>query len=423
MGGHGENARVRQQYERWVYPAPIDDVASYVAAGQTLHLDPAHDYHRFWPHRARRPLSILVAGCGSFQAAVIAFNNPESKVLGIDVSEASLARTAALQQRAGLSNLSLRAMSLLDVERLRQRFDLVLCTGVLHHLPDPAAGARALGSVLAPDGVIGAMVYGSTLRAGVYMLQRAFRAARLGQGDSDVAAVRRVLASLPPHHAARAYLAAAPELADDAAIVDTFLHPQDTAFDVDGVYALAEAAGLGFAGWLDPRHYVPEHLMVPELCAALGTDTMDERARAMLAESFGQVLACHFFLLVHPESERPVLDFAGDDWLGYVPVPRRTLTVQPAADGTGLSIARLGETRPASRAKALLAAAADGRRTVLECILAVALADRQGGDTALFEARRAFGELYRDGHVLLLTGEAAAQARIGSPIVAEPADA
>ena len=36
---------------------------------------------------------------------------------------------------------------------MAQRFDLIVCTGVLHHLADPAAGLRALRSVLKPDGV------------------------------------------------------------------------------------------------------------------------------------------------------------------------------------------------------------------------------------------------------------------------------
>src|ERR1700729_3266993 len=38
-------------------------------------------------------------------------------------------------------------------------FDYIDCTGVLHHLPDPAAGMRALASVLEPDGGMGVMLY------------------------------------------------------------------------------------------------------------------------------------------------------------------------------------------------------------------------------------------------------------------------
>lgn len=78
-------------------------------------------------------------------------------------------------------------------------FDYIDCCGVLHHLPDPAEGLRALLSVLAPGGGLGVMVYAPHGRTGVYMLQDALRllapahdppAARL-----DVA--KRVMRHLP----------------------------------------------------------------------------------------------------------------------------------------------------------------------------------------------------------------------------------
>ncbi len=57
-------------------------------------------------------------------------------------------------------------------------FDYIDCCGVLHHLPDPAPGLRALLSVLAPGGGLGLMVYAPHGRTGVYMLQDALRPAR-----------------------------------------------------------------------------------------------------------------------------------------------------------------------------------------------------------------------------------------------------
>ena len=59
-------------------------------------------------------------------------------------------------------------MSLLDVGQLSSAFDLILCTGVLHHLPNPDAGLKALADVLEPSGSMGIMLYGKAARTGVY---------------------------------------------------------------------------------------------------------------------------------------------------------------------------------------------------------------------------------------------------------------
>ena len=65
-------------------------------------------------------------------------------------------------------------------------FDYIDCCGVLHHLPDPAAGVEALLSVLAPGGGMGLMVYAPYGRTGIYMLQEGLRllAPRRGPGRS-----------------------------------------------------------------------------------------------------------------------------------------------------------------------------------------------------------------------------------------------
>ena len=62
------------------------------------------------------------------------------------------------QARAKVRGLDLEwaASSLLDLpDSGLGPFDYIDCCGVLHHLPDPAAGLRALLSVLAPGGGLG----------------------------------------------------------------------------------------------------------------------------------------------------------------------------------------------------------------------------------------------------------------------------
>jgi 2-polyprenyl-3-methyl-5-hydroxy-6-metoxy-1,4-benzoquinol methylase len=86
-------------------------------------------------------MDILVAGCGTSQAAQYAVRFP-SAVIGIDLAAASLRHTTAFKQVYNLGNLTVRQLAIEDVGELDQRFDKIICTGVLHHLPDPDAGLR-----------------------------------------------------------------------------------------------------------------------------------------------------------------------------------------------------------------------------------------------------------------------------------------
>lgn len=72
------------------------------------------------------------------------------------------------------------------VGELGRSFDKVVCTGVLHHLPDPDEGLRALQDVLNPDGVMHLMVYAAYGRSGVYMLQEYCRRVGIEHTEEEI---------------------------------------------------------------------------------------------------------------------------------------------------------------------------------------------------------------------------------------------
>ena len=97
-------------------------------------------------------------------------------VTWLDRSAAALRVAQARAAARGLTNIVWEQRSLLDLPGSGLGpFDYVDCCGVLHHLPDPAEGLRALLSVLAPGGGMGLMVYAPHGRTGVYMVQDALR--------------------------------------------------------------------------------------------------------------------------------------------------------------------------------------------------------------------------------------------------------
>lgn len=71
---------VASQYQRYRYPEPVIDIPSWLEKKWQL-FDPSHSHLLFWPDREKlNELDILVAGCGTNQAALLAYTNPTAKV-------------------------------------------------------------------------------------------------------------------------------------------------------------------------------------------------------------------------------------------------------------------------------------------------------------------------------------------------------
>ncbi len=213
-------------YERHPYPPPVDDLEAYRQTWDDRRR--RAESHLFWPAELyREDRSILVAGCGTTQAAHYALRWPRAQVVGIDVSARSIAFTQGLKEKHALTNLELRQLEVERAAELGQDFEHVVCTGVLHHLPDPDAGLRALRDVLAPTGALNVMVYAPYGRAGVYLLQDYCRRLGVGATAPEIGDLAASLKALPPDHPLTPLLRNAPDFADRAGLADALLHPQD----------------------------------------------------------------------------------------------------------------------------------------------------------------------------------------------------
>ena len=246
---------VRQFYDRFPYPPPVHDLEKYRGRWQDPQKRRA-EFHLFWPSRAYgEDQSILVAGCGTSQAAKLAVRWPHARVTAIDVSTTSVQCTRELKQKYNLQNLEVHELALEKVGDLGRKFDQIICTGVLHHLADPDTGLRALHSVLNPDGAIELMVYAPYGRTGVYMLQEFCRRIGIHAAEGEIRDLICALSALPPGHPLQALLSRAPDFRNEGALADALLHPQDRAYSVPQLFALIDKAGLGFGRWVRQAPY------------------------------------------------------------------------------------------------------------------------------------------------------------------------
>jgi len=315
---------VARQYEKWTYPEPIQNLETWLTSNWQW-FDPSHAHRILWPDRPHKAdIDILIAGCGTNQAAVIAYTNPAAKVVAIDVSQPSLDHTKFLKDKYSLKNLQLQLLPIEEVGTLDKKFDLVMSTGVLHHLAKPKVGMKALAEVLRPDGVIAIMLYARYGRAGVELMQAIFRDLDLKQDEESLAMVKEAIASLGPQHPVRSYMSIAPDLAFDAGMVDTFLHGRDRSYTVEDCLDLVDSADLVFQDWFLKTSYYPPTLTEAGNGFYAAVNELPKEKIWAVMERIKTLNGCHFFLACHPERAENSyrIDFSSSHALDYVPLLR-----------------------------------------------------------------------------------------------------
>lgn len=116
--------------------------------------------------------AILVAGCGSGQQPIAtALYLRNAKVAAIDLSLASLAYAKRMAREMGVHNIRFAQADILKLGMLEERFDVIECVGVLHHMADPEAGLTVLLGLLKPGGFLKLALYSETARREIVHLR------------------------------------------------------------------------------------------------------------------------------------------------------------------------------------------------------------------------------------------------------------
>ena len=312
------------QYNQHPYPLAIEDLDDYAKQGGYDFSDPSRIRQQLWPKNvAPHRLSILVAGCGSNQAAIIAQANRHCDVVGIDISRAAICHHHFLKKKHALENLCLLETSIEQADELGLSFDLIICSGVLHHLESPEIGLAVLTRVLKPHGVMSLMVYGRHLRHGLEMVQRALRQLKTaGQTSGDISLAREAIASLPSWHSARPYLELAPDIHYDAGIVDSLLNLRERSYDVPQIMDFLCGAGLQFQSWLQGVNYSPSAVFPAGSQILDRIEILPKTEQWNVVDLLSQTVGAHRFLACHQNRNQHDItpDFSGDqtEWPEYL---------------------------------------------------------------------------------------------------------
>jgi SAM-dependent methyltransferase len=297
---------VRRQYETYPYPErdPADERKRLIEGS------PSHpveiDHFLFGGRRDwSQPFRALVAGGGTGDGLImlaqkLADIGCPAQITYLDMSEASRAVAEARAEARGLDTIRFVTGDLLTAPEYGP-FDYIDCCGVLHHLPEPDAGFRALEQALAPGGGMGLMVYAPYGRTGVYPLQAAF--GRLFKGDApedQVRLARAALDGLPKTNWFPRNGLLGDHRGSDAGLYDLLLHSRDRPYTVGDLAGALERAGLAPVSFLEPGRYDPQRYL-PRGAEIVGrVKSLEPLEKAALAEQLAGNMKTHVVYAARP---------------------------------------------------------------------------------------------------------------------------
>lgn len=270
-------------------------------------------------------IRILDAGCGTGVGTdYLVHLNPEAHITAIDLSSGALEVAQERCQRSGADRVTFHHLSIYDVGQLEGEFDLINCVGVLHHLPDPIRGIKALASKLAQGGLFHIFVYAELGRWEIQLMQKAI--GLLQQNSSldrptgetyqeGVKIGRQIFAALPENNRIlkREKERWAMENNRDASFADMYVHPQEIDYNIDTLFEFIDASGLEFLGFSNVDYWNVERLLgkQPELMER--AKQLSDRQRYRLIELLDPEITHYEFFLTRPPLA--IADWSNDEAL------------------------------------------------------------------------------------------------------------
>jgi SAM-dependent methyltransferase len=312
--------KIRQQFEHLPYPnVPLDK-------------SPKHDLNFLFVHNLVTPYYlrnqkvietedkvILDAGCGSgYKALALAEANPGAKVVGVDLSEASVNLARQRLQYYGFGNTEFYAISIEDLPSLNLQFDYINNDEVLYLLPDPVAGLQAMKSVLKSDGIIRTNLHSALQRSDFFRAQAVFRMMGLmdeNPQELELGLVREIMEALKDEIYLKVKTWHPEKVQDDSYLLTNYLLQGDKGFTIPEVFAALKASGLEFISMVQWQRWEITNLF-----------KAPDNLPAFLEMSLPEIVIeerLHLFELLHPMHR--LLDF----WCGH---PSQDRSFKPVSE-------------------------------------------------------------------------------------------
>ncbi len=231
---------------------------------------------------------MLIAGCGTGREPIaIALACELDEIVAVDLSRSSLAYARRMAAKLGANNIRFLHGDILALSQLQQRFHVVECGGVLHHMQDPLRGWRVLVDRVIPGGLMKIGLYSERARRAEALARAEIDRRGLKPSNRDIKAFR---GSILRGEAGQSLL----ELADGldfyalSACRDLLFHSTEHRFTLPEIEQALSDLGLSFVGFDLPMPHVRQRYreLYPH-----DTQQVDLRAWDRFEQQYPQVFA------------------------------------------------------------------------------------------------------------------------------------
>ena len=155
------------------------------------------------------------------------------------------------------------------------------------------------------------------------MMQEYCRVLGISTSAKELRDLGAALEALPADHPISGVMRRAKDFRRPEAMADALLNPRDRAYAVPELYAWLDRCGISFGRWIEQAPYLAQCGMVARSPHAAHLASLPSRLQHAAVELFRGTMVSHSFVAYRDDrvEEGQPVNFAGDRWRNYVPIP------------------------------------------------------------------------------------------------------
>ena len=220
--------------------------------------------------------NILVAGCGTGSHILSTSRYKNSKIVGVDLSLASLGYAKRKVEELGIKNIEFLHADILQLNKLNKKFDIIESAGTLHHMSDPIEGFKVLYDLLKPNGFLRIGLYSEIARMHIVEAREIIKKRKIIGSNENIKKFRQEIINEKLGKNLQKVFNTS-DFYSLSMVRDLFFHVQELRFTIPQISKIIKDFNLEFLGFYIKDSYKRKFSrMFPEDIKNLSLDNWDQ---------------------------------------------------------------------------------------------------------------------------------------------------